>query len=442
MLCPLMILRASPTVASGAGAGAGAELPVPLAGTPGNGRDVAGPVMRETGVKPIKDSRLVLVTVEDRNPGRAAQLANAIASTYIESNLENKLEGTHSAASFLGDQVVAVGEKLKRAEMNVYDYRKKHQLLDVSLDTRQGLISQNVQLFTQKLAELRMKKLELESSRKLILAARDNLDAQETLPEVRDNPVVQNIRVMFVDLSKTLAELETTYSDKHPKIEALKSKVTKVRQEYVSEINKLLKSNENRYVALEDNERALNKLLEKERRDAIELTMLEVEYRPLARESDDTQNLYKLITARQKETGLTGLLRTNNVRVLDAAVPSGGPVKPKPFVNLALGLFVGTLLGVGAALGAEALDNTMKSQEEAEGVRGVPGPGRRATAGVGPPVWTPGEWLQGQVGGSYYRDDFLGAPRKRGDGAVEVPSGPGMGINIDLKKVEKYCVRD
>src|SRR3569623_79697 len=166
-------------------------------------------------VKPIKDSRLAMITVEDRQPERAAQIANAVANAYIENNLEYKLEGTNAASTFLGDQVVAVGEKLKHAELAVYEYRRKHQLLDTSLDARQSLISQNVQMFTQKLAELRLKKLELESARKAIVAARDNVDAEEALPEVRENQVVQQLRVAYVDLNKTLAALETTYGDKH-----------------------------------------------------------------------------------------------------------------------------------------------------------------------------------------------------------------------------------
>ena len=354
------------------GLGADVDYPYPHAGVPGQVRDVTGSVMAQTSVKPIKDSRLATITVEDRQPERAAQIANAIANAYIENNLEYKLEGTNAASTFLGDQVVSVGEKLKRAELAVYEYRRKHQLLDTSLDARQSLISQNVQAFTQKLAELRLKKLELESARKLITGARDNLDAEEALPEVRENQVVQQLRVTYVDLSKMLAQLETTYGEKHPKIEALKSELAKVRQEYVSEIDKLLKANENRYITLEDNEEALNKVLNKEKHDAIELSKLEVEYRPLVREADDTLNLYKLITQRQKETGLSGLVRTNNVRVMDLAIPNNAPIKPRPFANLAVALLVGVLLGIGAAVGAEALDNTIKSQEEVEAVLGVP----------------------------------------------------------------------
>ncbi len=57
------------------------------------------------------------------------------------------------------------------------------------------------------------------------------------------------------------------------------------------------------------------------------------------------------------------------------------------------------------------------------------------------PVSTPAEWQTGQVGGIYYRDDLISQPMKFVDGAIEVPTGPGMGIDVDLAKVDKYTVR-
>ena len=53
---------------------------------------------------------------------------------------------------------------------------------------------------------------------------------------------------------------------------------------------------------------------------------------------------------------------------------------------------------------------------------------------------TPAEWQKGQIGGIYYRDDLIAEPMRLVEGAVEVPIAPGMGINVDLKKIEKYRV--
>jgi muconate cycloisomerase len=58
------------------------------------------------------------------------------------------------------------------------------------------------------------------------------------------------------------------------------------------------------------------------------------------------------------------------------------------------------------------------------------------------PVSTPAEFQTGQIGGIYYKDDLIKEPMKVVDGAIVVPDKPGMGIDVDEKKIEQYRVRD
>ena len=56
------------------------------------------------------------------------------------------------------------------------------------------------------------------------------------------------------------------------------------------------------------------------------------------------------------------------------------------------------------------------------------------------PVSVPAEAQTGQIGGIYYKDDLLVAPMRVEDGAIVVPDGPGMGIDVDLDKIRKYQI--
>src|SRR4051812_14454243 len=58
----------------------------------------------QVSVKPLKDSRLALITITDGKPQRAALIANTIADTYIEYNLDYKLEGARTAMAWLAEQ--------------------------------------------------------------------------------------------------------------------------------------------------------------------------------------------------------------------------------------------------------------------------------------------------------------------------------------------------
>jgi muconate cycloisomerase len=56
------------------------------------------------------------------------------------------------------------------------------------------------------------------------------------------------------------------------------------------------------------------------------------------------------------------------------------------------------------------------------------------------PVSTPAQAQSGQVGGIYYKDDLITEPMRLVDGAIELPTGAGMGIAVDEAKVRRYAV--
>lgn len=58
------------------------------------------------------------------------------------------------------------------------------------------------------------------------------------------------------------------------------------------------------------------------------------------------------------------------------------------------------------------------------------------------PVSTPAEAQSGQIGGIYYRDDLIAQPMQLVDGAIELPTGVGMGIPVDEAKIRRYRVKE
>jgi len=57
------------------------------------------------------------------------------------------------------------------------------------------------------------------------------------------------------------------------------------------------------------------------------------------------------------------------------------------------------------------------------------------------PVSTPAQAQSpGNVAGIYYKDDLIAEPMRFVDGAIDLPSGPGMGIPVDEAKIRHYTV--
>jgi capsular exopolysaccharide synthesis family protein len=329
-------------------------------------------LLGQTRVVSVKQSRIANIIVRDTDPERATKIANAFADTYIERNLDYKLEGAHTAGSWLGEQTVGLRKQLENAEMELYKFRKEHNLLDVGLDDRQGMNRQNVQTINQKLADIKAKRIEMESIRRLIVAATTEVAEKESLPEIRDNPIVQRLRGNYLDLLKMRADLESRYGEKHPKIENVKQQLEAIQRDYGKELDNVLKAFDKRYQAIVDTETSLARWMQNEKQLALELSKLETQYRPLARDAENDAKVYGLVSQRHKEIDLTGVLRANNVRILDRAIPPTVPVSPQLAFNLTVAFVIGLLLSLLAAFAVEALDNTVKTAEAAESLLGAP----------------------------------------------------------------------
>jgi len=58
------------------------------------------------------------------------------------------------------------------------------------------------------------------------------------------------------------------------------------------------------------------------------------------------------------------------------------------------------------------------------------------------PISTPKSAQRGQIAGIYYKDDLIAAPMEYRDGAVRIPTGPGLGIDVEDAKIAQYRVED
>jgi succinoglycan biosynthesis transport protein ExoP len=329
-------------------------------------------LIKQVKIVGVRESRIANINVRDKDPERAAKIANTFADTYIERNLDYKLDGARSASSWLGEQTVDLRKRLEDSELALYKFKRDHNLLDLGLDDRQGMTRQNLQTLNSKLADIKARRIEIESIRKLIVAAKNDISEKESLPEIRDNPVVTKLRENYLELLKLKADLESRYGEKHPRIDNIYQQIQSIRRDYNRELDDVLKAFDKRYQAILDTESSLAKWMNQEKALALNLAKLEVEYRPMARDAENNAKVFGQVTQRHKEIDLTGLLRANNVRVLDRANAPRIPVSPNLTVNLSVGFVVGLLVGLLIAFAVEAMDNTVKTPEAAEELVGAP----------------------------------------------------------------------
>ncbi len=105
--------------------------------------DPIGFLSRGVKVDPVKNSNIVLVSVEDFDGLRAAGIANALAKAYIEQDIENRNRKIKNAGGWLEEQLAEVKSKIKAAEEALNKYVQDNRLvLDrVNEKAAEGILS-------------------------------------------------------------------------------------------------------------------------------------------------------------------------------------------------------------------------------------------------------------------------------------------------------------
>ncbi|MBI4634802.1 MAG: GumC family protein [Candidatus Rokubacteria bacterium] len=321
-------------------------------------------------VEPKRNTRLVFVRYEHPDPAVAAEIANGMAAQYAKYNLDLKLKGARDALAWLTEQMGDLKGKVQESSTALQNYRVKAGILGIQ-EQRQ-ITAQKIMDFNRAYLEAQAQRLSIEAKlRELTTVAKDRSGAQ-TIFTVADNPLIQKLKAEASDLDVQKSKLLKTYKEKHPDVLKIDAQIQQVNQRIDAEIQTMLRAVQTEYKVAKAKEETLLGNVNQLRREGQELNEKEIQYLNLQRDTDSNQQLYEAVLKRLKETGVTGGLETNNVRIVEEATSPRAPVRPNKTQNLALAIAIGLVVGIGLAFTIEYFDTTVKSPDEVERYLGLP----------------------------------------------------------------------
>jgi capsular exopolysaccharide synthesis family protein len=317
-------------------------------------------------VNPERDTRLVHVLIKDRDPKRAKLLANTLVDAYIERTMEDRLSTTTGALEWLGKQLDGLKNELEHSELALHDFTEHHSNLAVSLEDQQNIVAGNIKQLSEQLTATKTKRIELGAKLDELKAANVEDPMQVHASAVLSNPAVQAMREKYRQALTERDGLIVSFGDKHPKIMAVDSQITEIKLQIRHEIDGLIAAAQADLHEVEQVEKGVQVALNEANRLGLELNLQDITYRRLQRERDNTGKLYGTLLERTAQTDLTRALSVSFVRVVDQALLPRVPVSPRMQLNLAVGVLLGLMLGIGLASLLDQLDRTIRTVEAAE----------------------------------------------------------------------------
>ncbi len=114
-------------------------------------------LMGRLGVEPVKESRVVRLSVDDQDPVLAAALVNAFSQAYMDYNLASKTATTSEANESLETELPDLESKLQKSAAELSDFKKRHDIVSASWEDKQNVVTQRYARISEELTTTRLK---------------------------------------------------------------------------------------------------------------------------------------------------------------------------------------------------------------------------------------------------------------------------------------------
>lgn len=318
-----------------------------------------------TNISPIRNTQLVKISYESKDPRLAQQIANEIGNQYIKSDLDARVQKTNEANLWLQQRLTELSIELNQSEEKLNTFRQAHDIVDVQ--GIKGLVNQKLVSLSERIANAEERVTQTTSIYKSI---QDNLhlptEALKNIGEIASSANIQSINNTYIKAKSELEELKKVYGPKHPntlgavtELEILKDELDNAVKELANNVGRNLENAQQDLKSLRENFQAT-------RSEYQDLTIQESEYLKLNRAVESNRQLYNTFLERIKETELAGNFGNAIARFTDRANLPEEPVKPKKKLVIALTFVASIMFGIMIIFLLDAINDTIRNPEDVE----------------------------------------------------------------------------
>ncbi len=310
-----------------------------------------------------RDTRLIDIKYTHGDPQVAAKIVNAIADTFVLSNLEKKTETNASAGDFLQKRVAELQADIRNDEERLVNYAKSHQIL--SLDGSQNTV-------VERLAGLNQQLLQAENERKdaeAAFRAAQSPGAASALAE-KDAKTREDADSKLAALKERRSQLLVNNTEEWPEVKEIDQQIAtleKQSSDSKKRATSVITTNlETRYRQALDRERAVRTDFQHQQGTTLTQNESAINYRIIQQEIETNKQLLDGLLQRSKENDVVLAGTPNNIYVADYATAPDYPVGPQRLRNVIMAFFLSLAGSVGLAIFLEYMNDSVRSTEDVD----------------------------------------------------------------------------
>jgi len=312
----------------------------------------------------VEGTRVVRVSCQSTIPEVAAEFVNVLVAEYQEQALEMRAKSSKTTNQWLESQMKEQKQKLEEAETKLKEFVTRVGVDAVQTDQgQQGLTLADAKMLAlqRELAQIQTDRIVRQSRYETALKS-----GPENLPEGLASSALMQLRGQLIELEKQYAELTTTFTENHPRVQRVKAQMVEVKKAIEKERAEVIERLRTDLEAAKRREQLLAGSFAAQTGQVRSQADQTLQYNLLKREVESNRQIYNTLLQQVNQAGIATAVPTQNVRVIDAASPSGRAILRNVYLGGGLGVATGLLLG--AVLAVLLFQGEMKFQKPGEPV--------------------------------------------------------------------------
>ena len=320
-------------------------------------------------VKRVDETFVLSISFMSEDRQRSADIANAVANTYLNEQLDARFTSVKRASQWLEDRVSELRKEVATADEAVQTFKRQHGIYG---NASGQLISD------EQLAAL---------ADRVAVAHQDTLARQAKYAQIQDVVKSGDPNAAVVDSlnSQVMSKLQDDYSTNvqqandiaqrfgadHESVKQLEAARKGIRDAMLQELTRISEVYRNDAEIAKRNEADLTASLTKAKSETDSGNTAQVTLRELERQASTYRNLYETFLDRYKGSVQQQSFPITDARVLTEATPPREKSSPKTLLNVILAVLGGGFLGAGFAFTRELNDKVFRTPAQVESILGV-----------------------------------------------------------------------
>ena len=348
-------------------------------------RYISERVQKNISAFPVRNSNIVSLSVKMSDPLLCTAVANVAAVKFQERSFKIRQQGVSNVRKFIEEQLVRYSTLLEESENVLKNFKQKQSITSIDKESQEILrrLTEAEVLYNSVKASRGSTEERIQSIEQKL--AQQKKDLVPAITQIGSS-WSQKLKDKLIDLQLQYMELSIqNYPSDHPKMVQLQQDIDITKKRMRDEALKLAQG-ENLVDPISQMEKFVSEILtqqiELETQKAQETVLLktineynntlrtlpEKEYNlaRLTRDREVSQKLYMMLLEKLEEAKITEAENTSNIRIIDEAQMPKSPVSPRKRFNLAIGLVLGVIFGLGVAFLTELKNSQVESIEDLE----------------------------------------------------------------------------